>query len=1398
MTNLPGQIVNPTRISTKHAFRNALQDALNDLYTKDASTNVYRLYDTLAEQLKDADIQLKRTLSDQWISYLKNNERVVRSFSQYDLLQQEGAYGLSYIGFVPENSNTFQQVDLTAGDTSIQLDKIPASTSISSFSLTLNNQNANNLILGYDRTTNQLIIDPPTEPGGYILSYKDGGCTLARQEIVPLSRNADGLLETQLAVQDVLYDSERIFIQNSAIGVLTRDEDYTIDYASGKITALPEGRIELLSPENLDLSYRFCFDFSKLTAPAFHEQVFGETARVINETTLEISSSNVSEIFRIYNVTQRRELQPRVVSRNQITLSNDDALEVIRRTTQSVRVDSTIVQRGQVIREMSLAIRDGESKNAIQTVANTQARSRYVRVRQGGREQLPPRVSLQVPTETKTITVRTGGPDSKRSNVILKEGIHYSFRAPTPTQFDITWLDAGIAKIGNNSVYVQLFTPLNEVNPTPDPEERRFRYEVKLNAPSEIYPIEGSNIILDPAFPYVDDSNNGDTRLKEEILVTNRSGSSQFAEDLDYTYDGINRVITLNPSSSIRDEDEIRVYFLGVQEHFCDYIAVPDIITVDYDRTRNSIDWSRSQDTYNVDLTRPLGPDVNTVELTFHPDDPLDLPSIIIRSVNNPGTTLRALSYDRNQRLLVVDAPEEEDDFRIQYVGHSHIVSPGVPYYVSYNYGGRDRALRDVWSPLLGLSDTERRRFEEKQLNGNQTSVGLDYPPSDLDEIVIFLKGDSENEPATTITSYDPDTNTVSFTPLRQYGTYVVAYNTPNALTEDLRKFIIGMIEAFLIGPTKTGIERMIETFTGITPDINIATELAFKLADESFNDDPEKRSDSLNDVGFTAASPDFVPSRFNNGYQTTSKLISTLSAPAVTNVRDSEGTIEFLIGPRFNGDDGLTKYFVDIGKELTPYNNRMSIYKNERNYLVFETHDAEGQLWRVASDIGRQRTRLYRFLEKGTTSLQLTTRPAFATTDIDNDGQFDFFGAHKTEFVIRRVPGEETEDGYGYGYGYGYEGDILRNANIDITTPVNIFVHFQIPSDVVLQTVDGFDKVTRRLQAVAQQVSARGGKLVIHTSVMYLIGNARFTNVLKTLQDDGHEIGLYIDFPSFITEESDRTDHLQLGIQIAQSLGLELNTASGNPDLLGWATYAQRLELELVNGYIDPVFRESFDNRSPIVRRARLSATRGLLDVAGGEFVYLPGATYVNFSMPLSALTIQQIESTLRRAITMNDITQIASWYFTLTPDDLSSDYLTESALLGEWLTDTIAPLIELGRVRWTNMSDIGNIYRALEQYLDSLDAEEALTVDREVVVKPLTYDFDTNTISFEPVPSDGIYEFDYVSGWAAYEESEIFVAAVYKFRTDDESLPYYKLYINGELQEFVTFADFPAAGEG
>lgn len=1396
-----GTIINASGSANKKAFLDALKKALNDVYQKDITTNIHSFYSVLAEQFADFDIQVQRLENDQWLKAIKKNEYIQRSYSRLDRVAEEGAFNLTYIGFVQEGSKVIKKVPLSTADTYIQLEILPASTAITDFSLTLETTDYSDLILGYITEKNQLSISSVPKGAVYTLSYTDAGCTRAQRDTPDLTRNEQGHLECSLSGTNVLYDSERVYIHNSAIGVLTRDIDYSINYPKGIITALPGGRIEIFQPESLEVTFSYRFDFLNKVTDAFHKQIYGEVARFVDPVTLEINSSNISEVFRVYNATQRIQLYPTAVSRNRITLNNIDAIRLEKRIEQPAIENSAILNAGIVDKTFAISVPNGEGSNSIQTVSDVVAASLPVRLIEGKRQNIPDSLTVETLFESKELNLYTGGLDAYHCNIVLQSGRDYVIRTASPTTFVITLLEAGRVLVGKNSLYARFFAQLTPFNEKNVPEVREHRFSATVTPPKQVYPINGSSIFLTEARTYVQPSNSGDIRVKEQLFITDEAETIVYKENLDYTYDGTNKVIQLTNGSRISSRNNVNIYFAGAYQILLSYTTTPDVILVDYDKTQNSIDWSRSIESYQLRFRTRLSPDVDLINLLYQPDDVEDLSKIIVRSVSDSSLVLKPISYDIEQRTLRVQAPTLEDEFVVSYIGNKHAVYPSTDYYVSYEYGARDRSLRQVWSPLLNLTETTRRRYEEKLLNGGQSSLRLDYSPTDLSQIVIFEKGQTESEPATTILSYDVENGFLYFTPVRSYGVYVVAYNTQNALTEDLRKFVIGMIGAFLTGPTKTGIEKMIETFTGIIPDVRVATALAFKLANEWEAANPDTRSDRLNDVGFLAINPAFVPSRFNNGFQSTVIGNTNLFAPAITNVRDLEGTIQFLIGPRFNGDDGLTKYFIDIGIPNQYYQNRMAIYKNQNGYLVFETHDKYGKIWRVASSIERSRTKLYKFLTTGTTSLKLDVRPSFITTDIDNDGQFDFFGAHKTEFIIRRVAGEPTKEGYGYSSnsGYGYVGGL---DSVTISAPLNLCVHFQIPENPELLKQTEFDAVTRKLQALALAICKKaGGKLVVHASPSYIEANTVFSNVLGYLQSEeggNVEIGLYLDAPTIFAERIEKVEFFKAALTQASTLGLKIQTCSPSIKVKEWALIAKELKLLSVLGYVDPFFGESFTNKQPNVRRTRVSSTLGLLDLQAGELIYLPGVTDLKFSQPVSPLTLQQIESTLHRSLRMLDVNKVNSWYITLTPTDFTTDYLNETKLFVNWIKTVIQPLVLLKKVQWVNPTDTVNLFVALESWLNTLSATDRNIVDRGMSIKPLKYDYDTKTITFEPIPSDGVYEFDYVTGWAAYEESEIFVAAVYKFRTDDGTLPYYKLYLNGELQDFITFADFPPPGEG
>jgi hypothetical protein len=138
---------------------------------------------------------------------------------------------------------------------------------------------------------------------------------------------------------------------------------------------------------------------------------------------------------------------------------------------------------------------------------------------------------------------------------------------------------------------------------------------------------------------------------------------------------------------------------------------------------------------------------------------------------------------------------------------------------------------------------------------------------------------------------------------------------------------------------------------------------------------------------------------------------------------------------------------------------------------------------------------------------------------------------------------------------------------------------------------------------------------------------------------------------------------------------------------------------------------------------------------------------------------------------------------------------FQTDIDLFKDWWLNVVQPMVIAGRVKWNTFSELYDLFTALEGYLESLTAQETVEVGKTTLIKALDYDQVTKVLTFAPIIEGGLYEFNYIVGWSAYEESEIMLAISWKLHTNDGLLPFYKLYIDGELQEMHIFNDFPAA---
>ncbi len=96
------------------------------------------------------------------------------------------------------------------------------------------------------------------------------------------------------------------------------------------------------------------------------------------------------------------------------------------------------------------------------------------------------------------------------------------------------------------------------------------------------------------------------------------------------------------------------------------------------------------------------------------------------------------------------------------------------------------------------------------------------------------------------------------------------------------------------------------------------------------------------------ASSAGFAPGKSDAG--AVIKTGNTLTYPTTGNINPDKGTIDFWVKPLWNGNDGITHYLFDTG--ATTDSNRLSIYKDSANKLIFSILDPSGNGNSIATDI--------------------------------------------------------------------------------------------------------------------------------------------------------------------------------------------------------------------------------------------------------------------------------------------------------------------------------------------------------------------------------------------------------------------------------------------------------------
>jgi hypothetical protein len=179
----------------------------------------------------------------------------------------------------------------------------------------------------------------------------------------------------------------------------------------------------------------------------------------------------------------------------------------------------------------------------------------------------------------------------------------------------------------------------------------------------------------------------------------------------------------------------------------------------------------------------------------------------------------------------------------------------------------------------------------------------------------------------------------------------------------------------------------------------------------------------------------------------------------------------------------------------------------------------------------------------------------------------------------------------------------------------------------------------------------------------------------------------------------------------------------------------------------------------------------------------------------PMIVQSFTTITDSLYSALEKTQIGTVNNWYFAI---NISEFEVFEIALFDSWLVDTITPLVNIGKVRLTHLTEAYMLFRENENLL-GLNAHKTRISPIPYgdywggtqEVRALSWDELTNRLTFDAVERAGYYLFSYISGFSKYEEAENLITCVWKLHTTDGQPPMVRLYLNGELKNHKTFGE-------
>ena len=174
--------------NNKDTFVTALFSAISDFYTKDPNGTLGKLYQALAKQLTQADVEVSALLHDNFISVTVNDELKVRGEGNADRLAYDGAFVVDRVSLVPQGTIISEEHYVNSIATTVTLKSIPEDYERITI-VPLGGGNPISIVTAFDETTNTVTVAGIGTPGRCTFRYVDKG--VVKQETEHLTIPAE-------------------------------------------------------------------------------------------------------------------------------------------------------------------------------------------------------------------------------------------------------------------------------------------------------------------------------------------------------------------------------------------------------------------------------------------------------------------------------------------------------------------------------------------------------------------------------------------------------------------------------------------------------------------------------------------------------------------------------------------------------------------------------------------------------------------------------------------------------------------------------------------------------------------------------------------------------------------------------------------------------------------------------------------------------------------------------------------------------------------------------------------------------------------------------------------------------------------------------------------------------